>query len=140
MIDDDPLIVAVYRRHFERAGFDVAGASDAQSGLAALSDSRPSVVLLDLGLPDLSGVELLRRIRKVPALRELPVVAFTAGTSPEQVLSAWDAQANCVLMKGRDHPARVVDVVRALIGDLNRDADAPDFEDERGSEPGADET
>lgn len=116
VIDDDPTIVSIYCNKFEALGFAVEGAPTGEEGLLALKRFKPDVVLLDLDLPQASGVDVLQQIRSESDSEKLPVVAFSAGTVAGQVIAAWDAMATCVLMKGRDQPARVLDVVKSVIG------------------------
>ena len=115
VIDDDPLIVAIYEKMFRAQGFEVAVANDGEQGLVAVRQFKPDVVLLDLNMPKVSGLEVLRLIRIQPGLERLPVVVFCAGTMAGQVVAAWQAMATCVLMKARDKPPRVLQVVKAVL-------------------------
>ena len=115
IIDDDPLIVAIYEKMFLAQDFAVATANDGEQGLVAIRRLQPDVVLLDLTMPNVSGLELLHQIRSEPGLERLPVVVFCAGTLAGQVVAAWQAMATCVLMKGRDKPQRVLQVVKAVL-------------------------
>lgn len=75
VVDDDDDIRAVLRALLERAGLDVAEAADGREALRRTFEDRPQLVLLDLGLPDLDGFEVLRRLRD---LSDLPVLVLTA--------------------------------------------------------------
>src|ERR1041384_554017 len=101
LIDDDPIIVAMYRKTFEARGFEVQSANDGEEGFQAIGTFHPDVVLLDLNMPNVSGPEWLRRIRSLPALKDLPVVVLTAGTFASQIRAAKEAGATQVLNKGR---------------------------------------
>lgn len=115
VIDDDPTILALYRNAFRAQGFEVETAGDGEAGLRAAQRSRPDVILLDLSMPELTGGELLHRLREQPSLKGLPVVVLTAGAHPEQVATAMDAGVK-VLVKGQDRTRRVVEVVsRSLV-------------------------
>ena len=115
IIDDDPITVAIYRKLFASHGFDVEVAVDGSTGLSAFLQARPDIVLLDLGLPGLNGFDWLRAIREDPALAKFPVVVLTGVSSRAQVMSALSVGASCVLLKSRDEPQRVLDVVTALL-------------------------
>ena len=64
VVDDDPVIRDMYRRFFERAGYQVLTADNAEEGLVVMQDAPAGVLFLDLNLPGMNGIELCRQIRK----------------------------------------------------------------------------
>jgi DNA-binding response OmpR family regulator len=85
VVDDDATVSDVVRRYLERAGFGVLLADDGQSALIAFREHRPSLVVLDLMLPGIGGLEVCRRMRAEAS--GLPVVMLTAlGTEADRVL------------------------------------------------------
>jgi CheY-like chemotaxis protein len=78
IVDDNPtnlkLVSFLVRSH----GYDVVTATDASAALAAIRAERPTVILMDLQLPGIDGLELTRRLKADPATRQIPVVAVTA--------------------------------------------------------------
>jgi DNA-binding response OmpR family regulator len=85
VVDDDATVSDVVRRYLERAGFTVVLAGDGPSALTAFRAHRPDLVVLDLMLPGIDGLEVCRRLRA--EARELPVVMLTAlGTEADRVL------------------------------------------------------
>jgi DNA-binding response OmpR family regulator len=76
VVDDDPTVSDVVRRYLELAGFEATMAADGLSALAAAQARRPDLVVLDLMLPGLDGLEVCRRLRRDDA--ELPVIMLTA--------------------------------------------------------------
>lgn len=115
IIDDDPVITAVYQKHFQKAGFDVRLAGDGEAGLAAVSEFRPEVVLLDLSMPKLNGVQWLKEVRGDARFARLPVVVFTSGTIGWQVRAARNSDVTYVLSKEHAAPKEVVDAVSAAL-------------------------
>lgn len=111
LIDDDPVIGTTYGRKLRTAGYDVHVAGDGTEGLLALKDFRPDVVLLDLDMPGLNGIEWLREIRSYPTLRHLPVVVLSAGSHGWQMKAAWESDAMYVLSKAMAAPEAVVNAV-----------------------------
>ena len=100
-IDDD----AVFRRFVELAltpELELLQAPDATSGLALLEDAVPDLVLLDIELQDLSGHEVLRRIRADPRLRKLPVLMLTSHSSADHAARAFADGAHGVVAKPVD--------------------------------------
>jgi DNA-binding response OmpR family regulator len=76
VVDDDPTVSDVVRRYLERAGFEVALAADGPSALVAFEQRRPALVVLDLMLPGMDGLEICRRMRARDG--DVPVVMLTA--------------------------------------------------------------
>jgi DNA-binding response OmpR family regulator len=76
VVDDDPTVSDVVRRYLELAGFEATMAADGLSALAAVRKRRPDLVVLDLMLPGMDGLEVCRRLRDDDA--EVPVIMLTA--------------------------------------------------------------
>ena len=89
IVDDDFMAVSVHRQFTERVpGFEVVGtASTGAAALAMVAELRPDLVLLDVYLPDVNGVEVLRRIRATPGL-EVDVIAITSAKDVEVLRGA----------------------------------------------------
>jgi len=78
VVEDDPDISAMLEYALSNADWQAVAVNDCHSALQALAGTAPNLVLLDWMLPDMSGIELLRRIRREPRLREIPVIMLTA--------------------------------------------------------------
>ena len=96
VIEDDPGIRQALIRALGERGHAVTSAPDAMSGLRTALDSQPDLVILDLGLPDLDGVELLRMLR---AVSSVPVIVATARDEDDTVVRALDAGADDYVIK-----------------------------------------
>lgn len=87
IIEDDKDIVELVRYNLEKEDFQVTSAADGLSGLAQVRKSPPDVLLLDLMLPKLSGLEVCKEIRREPALNQLPILMVTArGDEADRVI------------------------------------------------------
>jgi CheY-like chemotaxis protein len=115
IVEDDPVTAAVYRQMFERRGYRAETAADGNAGLERLVALKPDGVLLDVMLPGIDGLEVLRRIRANPEWRTLPVVAFTNAFLGEMVQEAELAGATFTLTKFDHTPWQVVERVRDVI-------------------------
>jgi two-component system, OmpR family, alkaline phosphatase synthesis response regulator PhoP len=96
IIEDDADITNVVRYELETAGFRVVSAADGVSGLTAAREAKPDLVILDLGLPDLDGAEIARRIRKTS---DIPIIILTAQDSIDRKVSLLDSGADDYLTK-----------------------------------------
>jgi len=99
VIEDDLPLRRALRTSLRARSLDVVESATAQAGLALIANSRPHVVLLDLGLPDLDGIETLRRLR---TFSDLPVVVLTARDRQQDKIAALDAGADDYVTKPFD--------------------------------------
>lgn len=118
IVEDDPIIADLYQRKFAAEHFSVELAGDGSTAMASLQTRRPDIVLLDLQLPQVNGIEVLKFIRATPALNSLPVIVFTNAYLGNMVQSAWKAGANKCLTKAICTPRQVVDVVRHTLTEV----------------------
>ncbi len=96
VVEDDPAIRSALIRSLGERGHVVSTAPDAMTGLRDALESRPDLVVLDLGLPDLDGAELLRMLRAVSAV---PVIIATARDDDPSMVRALDAGADDYVVK-----------------------------------------
>jgi two-component system phosphate regulon response regulator PhoB len=78
VVDDEPDITALVAYHLAKAGYRVSTASNGTEAIRAAADQRPDVIVLDLMLPGLSGLDVLQALRKQPETREVGVILLTA--------------------------------------------------------------
>lgn len=124
IVEDDPIIADLYQRKFAAEHFTVELAGDGSTAMESLKTHRPDVVLLDLQLPQVNGIEVLKFIRATPELQTLPVIVFTNAYLGNLVQSAWKAGANKCLTKAICTPRQVVDVVRHTLAEAEAKAAA----------------
>ena len=78
VVEDEVPLLTLLRYNLEKQGFRVEEASDGQEALLRVSETKPDLVLLDWMLPQLSGLEVCRQLRRRPATRDLPIIMVTA--------------------------------------------------------------
>ena len=96
VVEDDDHIRAGLARSLSARGYGVRGSATGLAGLSLIVDGRADAVLLDLGLPDIEGLDLLRMIRAVSAV---PVVVITAQDDDDQIVATLDAGADDYIVK-----------------------------------------
>jgi CheY-like chemotaxis protein len=117
IIDDNPVITSIYRGKLAAEGLHTEIGVNGDEGLKMLDRCKPDVVLLDLMLPKVNGMEVLQRIRARPDYKNLPVIVFSNSYSPEIMQQAWGFGATDVLHKSNTTPRNVVlALVRAIAG------------------------
>ena len=77
IVEDDALVAEMYRLALSRAGYEVVTAADGEAGLERARASRPDFVFLDIRMPRMDGIELLRRLAADANTRQVPVVMLT---------------------------------------------------------------
>src|SRR5690348_16659319 len=118
VVDDEPQIVQLARDYLEHAGFDVTTAADGPGALAAARTRGPDLIVLDLGLPRLDGLDVARAIRRTSAV---PIIILTARSDEADKLVGLELGADDYLTKPfspRELVARVRAVLRRVEGDL----------------------
>jgi DNA-binding response OmpR family regulator len=114
VVDDDPKIVRVVEINLTQAGYQVRTAADGEQALAAVTQERPDLVLLDVMMPRLDGFETLKRLKADPALTDIPVVMLTARAQDEDVFEGYGTGAQWYLTKPFE-PEELRQVVRHLL-------------------------
>ena len=99
VVEDDTSLRRALRTSLRARAFEVVEVPTAEEGLVLVADDRPDVVLLDLGLPDLDGIEALRRMR---SFSHVPVVVLTARDRQQDKIAALDAGADDYVTKPFD--------------------------------------
>ncbi|MBE2214525.1 MAG: response regulator, partial [Opitutaceae bacterium] len=115
IVEDDTLMARVYVDKFRGAGFEVDLAMDGTSAINRLKETRPDIVLLDLMLGEVSGVEVLKFARSHEATKTMPVLVLSNAFMGDLVQAAWKAGANKCLAKSNCSPNKLVDEARMLL-------------------------
>jgi len=121
IVDDDPKIVTLVRTYLEREGFPVVTAGDGRTALAAVGESKPRLIVLDIMLPELDGLALMRILRE---RSEVPIVLLSArGSTADRVYGIHEG-ADDYLVKPFS-PAELVVRVKAVLRRTDRTQDRP---------------
>ncbi|MFQ5600946.1 MAG: response regulator [Candidatus Krumholzibacteriia bacterium] len=95
LVEDDELNMELLHTVLEASGFDVLTAADARAGVELARREQPDVVLMDLQLPEMDGLEATRVLRKDPKTSHIPVIAVTAHVKKDDEKRSFEA--GCVL-------------------------------------------
>jgi len=114
VVDDDPVILELLRLSFEIEGFEVISACDGEEGWERAAADDPDVVLSDIMMPRLDGLQLLTRLRSDPATAHLPVVLLSAKAQTKEVEKGMALGADDYVTKPFD-PLELLDRVNAAL-------------------------
>lgn len=112
IIEDDQVINQMYRMKFEAAGFDVTTASDGEAGVAIVKKFHPDLILLDLQMPNMNGVEALSLIRTLPSHKQTPVIVLTNLGEEEAPDGLRKLGVHSYIVKADFTPRQVVERVK----------------------------
>jgi two-component system KDP operon response regulator KdpE len=119
VVDDDPAILRALAINLKARDYLVIGASDGAQGLAAAARERPDAVVLDLGLPDMDGTEVIRGLR---GWASMPIIVLSAREQEPQKVAALDSGADDYVTK----PFGMDELLARLRAAIRRAAPAPD--------------
>jgi two-component system KDP operon response regulator KdpE len=119
VIDDEPSILRALRINLTARNYEVTTAADGASGLAAVSRDRPDVLILDLGLPDMDGTEVIHGVR---GWTSTPIIVLSVWGQEHQKVAALDAGADDYVTK----PFGMDELLARLRAAVRRAAPAPD--------------
>src|SRR6267378_8018124 len=114
VVEDNPTTRKMLRLALVTEGYSVVEAADARTALAAAETTLPDLVLQDLILPDMDGLELLHRLRALPGGTELPILALTGFLSRLEEARTDELGFTALLVKPIE-PSRLVDAIRVYL-------------------------
>jgi DNA-binding response OmpR family regulator len=99
IIEDEPDTAEMFAEMMRLSGFHVRKAAGSSAAIYMISQEKPDVVVLDWMLPDVSGLEVLRYLRREPGLEQIPVIMVSAKTMPIDINMGMEAGASVYLPK-----------------------------------------
>ena len=115
--DDIYELREVYKRHLENAGHRVLTVGDGESLLEAARNARPDLILVDLEMPGMDGLEVVRRLKGHPdfqPIHDVPVVLLTGHSLPDQINQGLNAGCDAYIVKPMD-PREIVEELSLLL-------------------------
>ena len=99
VVDDEPDVRMLLRTNLRAAGFDVLEAANGAEGLAIAKHDLPAVIILDLMMPEMNGIEVCRALRKHPPTSRIPILMLTAKTAEEDKVAGFEVGADDYVTK-----------------------------------------
>jgi DNA-binding response OmpR family regulator len=119
VVDDEPDVVDLVRYHLHRAGFDVLTALTGPTGLARATESRPDAVVLDIMLPQMTGIEVCRALRKNNQTSDIPILILSAKAEASERIAGLELGVDDYITKPfspRELVLRIQNLLRRLRG------------------------
>jgi DNA-binding response OmpR family regulator len=127
VIEDDPDIREILEYNLTNEGFDVVSATDGERGLREAAANKPDLILLDLMLPGIPGLDVCRRLRAGRNLKDVPIIMVTAKGEEADVVSGLELGADDYITK----PFRVRELVARVSAVLRRSEAPAEIQEER---------
>ncbi len=116
LVEDDELFVKMYQKKFAREGIDLEVAFNGEEGFSKIKEQKPNLIILDLMMPKMGGVELLSKLRAEEELKDTPVLVLTnLNTGSEEVNEAMKLGVKETVVKTNVTPEQIVEIVRKYI-------------------------
>ncbi len=115
IIDDEQSILKMYTAPFEAKGDEVMTALEGETGLKFARDQHPDVILLDIIMPRVNGLDILKTLKEDPATKEIPVVLLTNLPEESSIEKTKSLGAAGYLVKAQNEPSIVVEKVKKIV-------------------------
>lgn len=124
-VDDEKHIVRLIQVNLERAGYEVVTAGDGVEALEKVATDIPDLIVLDWMMPQLNGMETLKRLKANEATEQIPVIMLTAKSQDADVFKGWQSGVDCYLTKPFN-PMELLTFVKRIFEDLEHGDDGGD--------------
>ena len=122
IVEDDPLMMRLYSKVFEIEGYTVATAGDGEEGLLQVHKEIPTLILLDVMMPKMNGLQLLEKLKADPATKKIPVIMLTNLAGQSDAETAITKGAVKYIVKSEYEPKQVVNMVKEILAGYTRDS------------------
>lgn len=119
VVEDDKFLADAYRNILELKGFNVELSYNGQEGLNHLDKHQPDLILLDINMPVIDGVEFLERIKTNSKLKKIPVLLITGIIQTEKIGRCLDLGATGYIEKAHS-PVEVLNKIETILGNITR--------------------
>jgi DNA-binding response OmpR family regulator len=125
IIEDDYFIRELYERQLKKRGYDVISAADGAEGLVKAAEVTPSLILLDIMLPKLNGLDLLGTLKAKPETKDIPVVLLTNLGQESVIKEGFKLGAKGYLIKSAYTPEQIMSEVESFLQESGVQTQAP---------------
>ena len=108
LIEDEEFISFLYKRQFEIAGYEVETAKDGLSGLSSIQQNQYDLVLLDIMLPGMNGIDVLKAAKSTESTKSTPIIMLTNLTQEDVMKKAKDLGASDYWIKSENDPHKII--------------------------------
>lgn len=118
--EDDLLMSRMYQKIFTFEGYEVVIAADGEEGLEKARTEKPSMILLDVMMPKLNGLQVLEKLKMDPELKSIPVIMLTNLAGQQDAEAAMSKGAVKYIVKSEYEPKQIVTMVKDILAGYTR--------------------
>jgi CheY-like chemotaxis protein len=122
IIEDDPLMSRMYQKIFSFEKFEVETAGDGEEGLAKVVAANPSLILLDVMMPKMNGLQVLEKLKADDRTKNIPVVMLTNLAGQQDAEAALSRGAVKYIVKSEYEPKQVAEMVKEILSSFTQPA------------------
>lgn len=115
LVDDDMTLREMYTERLKAEGYGVMTARDGEEALQMATDNHPNVILLDIMMPKINGLDVLKKLKDQSETKDIPVIVLTALIQDQERKEAMTRGANDYIVKSETMPGEVIEKVHTLI-------------------------
>jgi len=116
IVEDDSFVVEVYSTKLLEMGYEVRVAQNGEEGLKMIDEEKPDLILLDIIMPVMGGVEMLEELSKKNKVKKIPVILLTNVGEKESIQKVRNLGVRDYLIKSHFTPAEVIEKIKAVLG------------------------
>ncbi|MDP3997308.1 MAG: response regulator [Candidatus Andersenbacteria bacterium] len=121
IIEDDALFARLYEKAFGFEGYDVEVATNGREGLEKVKTGKPTLILLDIMMPEMNGLEVLDHLKSDDATKDIPVIVLTNLAGEKDAEEALAKGAVKYIVKSDHDPKEIVSMVKGILAGYTRD-------------------
>ena len=121
IVEDDPLMSRMYQKIFTFENYEVEMAGDGQEGLDKARASKPTLILMDIMMPVMNGLEALEKLKADPETKAIPVIMLTNLAGQQDAEAALSKGAIKYIVKSEYEPKQVTSMVKEILAGYTRD-------------------
>lgn len=115
LVDDDLTLREMYAERLKAEGMSVEMAKDGEEAIQKAQDLRPNVILLDIMMPKINGLDVLKRLREIDITKDIPVIVLTALIQDRDKMESITTGADDFIVKSETMPGDVVEKIKKLL-------------------------
>lgn len=120
VVEDDAFVMDIYKLKLEQEGYKVMLAIDGIEATEKLQNERPDLILLDILMPKMSGLEVLEKIKKDDSLKNIPVILLTNLSQKAEITKGLELGANDYLIKSHFTPSEVLSKIKMCLENIKK--------------------
>lgn len=121
IVEDDPLISRMYQKIFSFENYTVEVAENGEEALVKIRSAKPTIVLLDVMMPKMNGLQVLEKLKSDPDTKAIPVIMLTNLAGQQDAEKALSLGAIKYIVKSQYEPKQIVDMVKEILAGYTRD-------------------